>query len=436
MDGIIARSKFVEEIKAALEREAAFIKIGEFEEDSFKQACFSAAQVSLKLLLIDIGVTDSASLITGIKSIRASKPSIRIVLLAIDKEPGDKTVAAVVSMGITDVIPLSTETIDEKGKERENFTPLIEKHIKRNTTYADVVRWHYEVGNEFSTSNEKIKTKILTKKQVIEKKIYETKTEVVSVANKNIAICGLSSKSGSSFVSMNLAMAMSDYDLAISIVEPPINPYFFDTLLLHEHEEEDNQFMSIPHMIKQNEIGNKEFNNKVFDIYWNVADTRKSKIGEWGINELIKQIHFEKKAINIVDFGENVPLDAFSYMDYIFIIIDPQPYLIAKEIDKVMNFVKLKQEGHPIYFIFNKMNKGVDGKGLCNSLGLEGVINIPHIDPIITYNCLYDGRIPFEHKDINEEFVDSMDIIIKEIIGNKYYKKEKKPTLFNRLFKK
>ncbi|MEC2529540.1 DNA-binding response regulator, partial [Bacillus cereus] len=358
MDGIIARPKFVEEIKAALEREAAFIKIGEFEEDSFKQACFSAAQVSLKLLLIDIGVTDSASLITGIKSIRASKPSIRIVLLAIDKEPGDKTVAAVVSMGITDVIPLSTETIDEKGKERENFTPLIEKHIKRNTTYADVVRWHYEVGNEFSTSNEKIKTKILTKKQVIEKKIYETKTEVVSVANKNIAICGLSSKSGSSFVSMNLAMAMSDYDLAISIVEPPINPYFFDTLLLHEHEEEDNQFMSIPHMIKQNEIGNKEFNNKVFDIYWNVADTRKSKIGEWGINELIKLIHFEKEAINIVDFGENVPLDAFSYMDYIFIIIDPQPYLIAKEIDKVMNFVKLKQEGHPIYFIFNKMNKG------------------------------------------------------------------------------
>lgn len=175
MDGIIARPKFVEEIKAALEREAAFIKIGEFEEDSFKQACFSAAQVSLKLLLIDIGVTDSASLITGIKSIRTSKPSIRIVLLAIDKEPGDKTVAAVVSMGITDVIPLSTETIDEKGKERENFTPLIEKHIKRNTTYADVVRWHYEVGNEFSTSNEKIKTKILTKKQVIEKKFMKQK---------------------------------------------------------------------------------------------------------------------------------------------------------------------------------------------------------------------------------------------------------------------
>lgn len=123
-------------------------------------------------------------------------------------------------------------------------------------------------------------------------------------------------------------------------------------------------------------------------------------------------------------------------MDYIFIIIDPQPYLIAKEIDRVMNFVKLKQEGHPIYFIFNKMNKGVDGKGLCNSLGLEGVINIPHIDPVITYNCLYDGRIPFEHKDIDEEFVDSMDIIIKEIIGNKYYKKERKTSLFNRIFKK
>lgn len=51
----------------------------------------------------------------------------------------------------------------KKGKERENFTPLIEKHIKRNTTYADVVRWHYEVGNEFSTSNEKIKPRYLQK---------------------------------------------------------------------------------------------------------------------------------------------------------------------------------------------------------------------------------------------------------------------------------
>lgn len=437
MEGIISRPKFVEEIKLAINREPAFLKIGEYEEDQFKQLCFSVSQVALEMLIIDIGVTDSSSLVTGIKSIRATKPSIRIVLLAIDKEIGDKTVAASVSLGITDVISLSTEPIDDKGKERENFTPLIEKHIKKTTTYADVVRWHHELGSnsEFFTS-QKAKTKILTKKQIIEKKVYETKTELISIQTKNIAICGLNSKVGSSFIAMNLAMAISDYELDVSVIEPPINPYFFDTLLLHEHEEEDNLFTSIPHLIQSDRLGNRGVNNKVFDIYWNVADTRKNKINEWGINELIKQVYFEKKAINIIDFGENILPEALSYMDHIFLIIDPQPYLIAKEIDKLLRFLKLRDDGFQIHFIFNKMNKGVDEKGLRSSLEIKDTINVPFVDPKITYGCLYDARIPLEHKDIDEDFVESIERVVNKIIGNKYYKKERKPSLLGKIFKK
>lgn len=437
MEGIISRPKFVEEIKLALKREPAFLKIGEYEEDQFKQHCFSVSQVALEMLVIDIGVTDGSSLITGIKSIRATKPSIRIVLLAIDKEIGDKTVAAIVSLGITDVIPLSTTPIDEKGKERENFTPIIKRNIERTTTYADVVRWHYEVGDEFDPVNKNEKTKVKTKKQLVEKKVYETITEIIPVTTKNIGVFSLSENAGSSFVTMNLAVALSDYDLDVSVIEPPINPYFFDTLLLDSHEKEERSYVSVPHEIHLNEEKKHEFDNKFFNVYWNVADTRLKLIEEWKLDELLKQIYYFKTTLNIIDFGTYEIQGAYDYMDYIFLIIDPQPQAIFKNIERLMYFIGLKEKGYPVHLIYNKMNPGVDEKFLDDNLELDISGKVPHLDPMITYSCYFDGRIPYEHKGIEELFIDEIDEIVTKIIGKSHKKKPKeKVGLLKRLLNK
>lgn len=435
MKGIISRSKYVEEIKAALGEEPAFLKIGKFEEDEFKQYCFSVAQTTLDILVVDVGITDAESLLTGIKSIRTAKPSIRVVLLAIDRVPGDSTVAAIVSTGITDVIELSTEPIDEHGKERRNFTPIIERNLSKNTTYADVVRWHTPIDEGFATfEKQDVKTKI--KKQVVEKKIVETVTEVVSVENKNIAICSLSEKSGSSFITMNLAMALSDYDLNVSVIEPPTNSYFFDTLSLDYHTKEEGDFVSIPHIINGSIPKEKVVENRAFDIHWNVADTRIGAIHEWGSNDILKQMYFLKTSLNVIDFGTLSISNTIEYLDYVFVVIDPQPMMIYKNIERLMDYLEMKEQGWPIYFVYNKMNKGVNKKELKDELKLPIAASISYVNPEVIYECLFNSKIPLEHKDIGEDFDMELAEIVDIIIGNQHGKRKKrKAGLLQKLFR-
>lgn len=98
-------------------------------------------------------------------------------------------------------------------------------HVERYKAQYDDIKKRIS-SDDTNIKAGKTKT-VIKEKQVVN----ETIKYVIPVTGaKNIGVCSLSSGAGSSFITMNLAAALSDY-MNVSVVEPPIyTPYIYDTL--------------------------------------------------------------------------------------------------------------------------------------------------------------------------------------------------------------
>lgn len=120
MYGILATPEHIEGVREAIgEGDVWYEKVGQFGEEAFIQECISASQVNLQTLIVDMDMTDPESFIKGIRKFRVSRANTRIVVLAVGREPGDKTINTLLKFQIFDFIAPSLQSIE--GYEDEDF---------------------------------------------------------------------------------------------------------------------------------------------------------------------------------------------------------------------------------------------------------------------------------------------------------------------------
>jgi hypothetical protein len=99
--------------------------------------CFEeAARVNSNALILDIEAGTEGDIVAGVKKFRVARPNTRIIVIAPGREPGDKTVAALVGKGVYDiVVPV------ERDGELDISSSLLKAVNSLPATYADAVRW-------------------------------------------------------------------------------------------------------------------------------------------------------------------------------------------------------------------------------------------------------------------------------------------------------
>lgn len=270
----------------------------------------------------------------------------------------------------------------------------------------------------------KIKT-VIKEKQVVN----ETIKYVIPVTGaKNIGVCSLSSGAGSSFITMNLAAALSDY-MNVSVVEPPIyTPYIYDTLGIRGYLEDfDRSFYPFAHYIDEdkNIEYNKEF--KYNDISWIVTDPDRQVVTDWNYYKMIKLMYVSKQSLlSIIDIGTYINHDSIKgikeQFDMFLVVIDPFVTQYMNNFNSLLEFKKMKAEGMNVEFIINKFNSGVDKKRLLNYLDIKPIEYVPFIKPEFTYKASYECVIPYEFKEVREELEPAFSELVKKLVPEEIIK--------------
>jgi hypothetical protein len=369
------------------------------------------------------------------------------------------------------------ELFNRKGVEviifQGDFEEVLEK-VKELIPEEQEEEFEIEEFNEevlnFSTEEQEVKVKEVEKTEdTREVKYIHTKEYIdrpvnvpvpvyksmyTSIGNKLIVIANLSKRAGATFLTLNLAKAIADLDILVSIIEPPIDlPYIFDTIGLENRLNDISEdakgslnYYSYPHEILEKTKIKKERETINDGIVWMVPDSRKPIIPKWDYYNMMKLIYASRKAsVTLIDAGDNLEHEAIkpilSEADLVLIVVDPLPTECMQNNDKLEELIMLRnKEGVPIQFAINHWNTGVDKKQFIDFLKVEPMMYIPQIDSNYIYKSIYDCKIPYDDIDV-KMLLDKpfyyviKNLIPKELLSNLESKKEEKTSLKDKVFK-
>lgn len=314
----------------------------------------------------------------------------------------------------------------------------------------------------FSTEEEKPEENELfveVKKEYVEKVINVPvpvyKSVYTSIGNKLIVVANLSRRAGSTFTTLNLAKAISNLNILVSIIEPPIGlPYIFDTIGLENRlnnlSSDDNSslnFYSYPHEIKNNTKLKREKETIDDGIVWMVPDSRKPIIKEWTYYNMMKLIYASRRAsISLLDCGEYLDHESIrpilSEADLILVVVDPLPTECMQNSEKLEQMITMRnKEGFPIEFAINHWNGGVDKKQFLDFLKVEPIMYIPQIESSYIYESIYDCKLPYDCEDVKMQLDKPFYYVIKKLVPGELLSKidsnkEGKFSFANRLIRK
>ncbi len=247
-----------------------------------------------------------------------------------------------------------------------------------------------------------------------------------SIPTTNICIVNLSTRAGSTFVSLNLAKSISLRNISVAVIEAPIEkPFIYDHIGLEEkvkdHPRGEHYFYSYLSEINRNKPIDTSKNILYDDIYWIVGNPKDRRITEWDETKMRKLIHAKKNiAIKIFDFGSNYfkPYieKTLDDMDYILIVVDPMPAEVMQNDINIERFKELQSHYNNIFFIINKWTTGIDEVQLLRFMEIDPLERIPYISPQIIHKSIYQCKIPYESKDIQKKFNDSLERIADKML--------------------
>ncbi len=271
-------------------------------------------------------------------------------------------------------------------------------------------------------------------------KIEVIKTVYSNAPQINICIGSLSRKAGSTFITLNLARALSELNILVSVIELPLNkPYIFDYIGLQQRfqfdKSEVNDFQFIEDILKNTESKRKK--ELVQDnIIWFILNPFVETIDNLNFDSISKILYASKRAsVNLIDIGNHLEhpavkehLDSFNK---ILIIVDPLPPDILQN-EKMLKFIqKIKAAHYPVEFIINKYHKSIYLKELNQYLGFAPLMQIPFIDSGLIYKAVYQCKVPYSMKGIKASLKKEMDLLIKKNIPDAFIKENKARGLKN-----
>ena len=270
------------------------------------------------------------------------------------------------------------------------------------------------------------KVKYIVKEKLVEKEVKPGtpiyKEIYKGIENKLIIITGLSKKAGSTFLSINLAKALSGLKIRTCIIEPPIErPYLFDYLGIDGEASPEHDFYSYPHIINNGTKPLRDMEAILDDIIWIIPDSRINIIDNWDSLKMMKLLYASKKApISIVDIGTSIEHESIDPIltsaDMILAVINPQPVELKQNKERLKTLLKLKKEGYPVEFVINFYNSSINRKVLSNYLNISPSIFIPAISHEHIYKAGYKNKIPLDYPEVEEQLFKPLSAIIKSII--------------------
>lgn len=279
-----------------------------------------------------------------------------------------------------------------------------------------------------------------TKNNTVVEKLEVIKTVYAHSPQRNVAIVSLTSGAGSTFIALTLAQALSDLNISIGVIEPPIGePYIFDYIGLHQKLFKNN-WIDIEDYLFVNDIFDQKDMNKKKEIiqehiHWLIVNPLDTAIEDWDADKMIHLINASKRAsLNIIDIGNHFEHPAIYKMlhllDMILVIIDPLPPEILQGEKRLKLFQNLKNEGCEVEFIINKFNKGINIKELIGYLGVKPMMSFPIIESKLIYEAVYQCKIPYSIDILKTILKKEIDLLIKKVIPEELIKKDNAGFLF------
>lgn len=288
-----------------------------------------------------------------------------------------------------------------------------------------------EKFEEANKNNDDREIRYIEKEIIIEKQVkvpvLKYKSIYTGIQSKLIAILNLSDDAGSTFITLNLAKALSEYNILTSVIEPPIKKTdIFDIIGLEYRlnkisEGESLKFYSYAHHINDGEKLEKDRETIEDGIVWLVPDPRKPLIKNWDYYKMMKLIYASKKApITLIDCGNNFEHESIkpilSEVDMVLVVIDPLPSEIMNNVDKLDELIEMKEKGLNVEFVINKWNSGVDKKMLLQFLKISPIMYIPFIDIDLVYGAIYKCKIPYSIHEVKDKLEKQFTHFIKKVI--------------------
>lgn len=237
--GIIASKNYISDLKEVIgSSEVWFERVGDFSDENFLIHTQAAMNANLQVLFIDLTCASDSSIIRGVNQYRMKRDS-RIIIIAPNRQPGDETIASLISLQVLDFISFDVDE-DEEEYERESISLLIKAQLNKKPTYGNVARWNlqYEQPTGKSKASEKpsknddvkipknpldstlmehLESMLENEPQVSrQKEIIFTERIVGSVL---IALGGVGRRTGTSHSAMRLSRYLSSLSYSVACVE-------------------------------------------------------------------------------------------------------------------------------------------------------------------------------------------------------------------------
>lgn len=278
-------------------------------------------------------------------------------------------------------------------------------------------------------------------------KVEVIKTVYANIPQKNIGIVNLSQRAGSTFITLNIAKALSDNGVMTSVIEAPFTkPYIFDYLGIQQKMSSEgidcNTYLFLNDVIKKLEVRKKKL---LYDDYilWMIGNPLRQIVepfnGEY-LHNIMKLM--KNTSINLIDLGSSLEHPVFkevqSILDMIFLVVDPLPPEIIQNEKSLEYFRALLDEGFEGYVIVNKYCEGVHKKELEECLGCSPIAYIPSVKTEQVYKAVYHYKIPIELPKVKEILYHEIHMIIENILLDDLIKPSRLSALKNpfRYFKK
>ncbi|MGD9677618.1 MAG: protein kinase [Vulcanibacillus sp.] len=246
----------------------------------------------------------------------------------------------------------------------------------------------------------------------------EVISNISTISTKQILITNISKRAGSTFLAVNLAKYLSEFNILTCVIEIPFEPYLFDYIGLDKDD-----FYSFAHEIYEGRKIEKERETLYSNILWMITDPRKPKIDKnnWNYNQMMKLLYSSKKAsISIIDAGEYIEHESIKPLidevDLILVIVDPMPSEVNLNLGKVRKFLRAKEEGLPVEFVLNNYTENINLNDLVEALGGTPITLIPNINLSFIHKAVNKCEIPFNFKEVKLLLEKPLNEITKMII--------------------
>lgn len=246
------------------------------------------------------------------------------------------------------------------------------------------------------------------------------------IENKLIIIGSLSHGAGATFLSINLAKALTDLKIRTSVIETPINePTLFYYLGLDKKLAtkciDNNNFYSYPHLISGGLKPPKNKETIIDNIVWLIQNPLEGAIENWDHLKTIMLLDSSRRSpINIIDAGINYENESIepliSAADLLLIVVNPISYNLRKNKKKIEELIKLKKNGLLVEFIVNLNTPAISKKDLSAYFKNIPLIYIPVIETRYLQESANKSVIPLTHPKISEKLFNPISEIVKNII--------------------